>query len=78
MNIKTYTELDEFPSDCWFADYQPTNHFSNEILEGDVTIRKRDNYSTRVLFTIPIGGSRGIEKKKANKIVGLILTELNK
>lgn len=76
MKIKTYKEDDIFPSNTWFADYQPRPEFG-KIVSGDILIRQRDDASTVCLIDIPVGGRRGVPPKKAAVITSIILDVLN-
>lgn len=76
--FKTYKkDEDSFPSNTWFADYQPRPDFGN-IVSGDLLIRKRDDASTVCLIEIPVGGRRGVDPKKADIIADFMLEILNR
>ena len=77
MKIKTYTDNDIFPSNCWFADWQPAElkKGGKAYFNGEVVIRKRDEYSTLSLITLPVG-KRGMTKSQAEKLAGMIVGEL--
>lgn len=55
--IPTYSETDEFPSNCWFADWQP-NEETFGPGGGHMLVRCRDAHATIHLTEITVHPAR--------------------
>lgn len=78
MNWKPWKDDDPLKNNCWSAVFEQRPKSERWLLGGDIIIRRRDEASTKCLMAIPVGGERGVPKKKAGILADIIIETLNR